>query len=130
MSQDTPKIRRALIVDDEPMVSNTLRIILARDGYAVEVASDGEQGLTLFEAGKFDLVLVDYEMPKIKGDRLAMLIKQRDPRQPIIMVTAHGEMLRAAGNALMGIDQIVEKPFGLEALREGITQVLAKYAKA
>jgi CheY-like chemotaxis protein len=130
MDKLPPKKRRlVLVVDDEPLVCDAVRMLLTVDGYDVETASDGEQALAKFVVGKFDLVLVDYEMPKIKGDQLAAMLKELAPLQPIIMLTAHGEMLRASGRPLTGIDRIVDKPFRLETLRDGIAQVFAKYAQ-
>lgn len=128
MNEKASPQRRVLVVDDESLVCDAVRMLLTVDGYAVETANDGAQALAKFEAGKFDLVLVDYEMPNMKGDQLAVFIKERAPRQPVIMLTAHGEMFRASGRPLTGIDRIVDKPFRLETLREGIAQVLASYS--
>jgi CheY-like chemotaxis protein len=73
-------------------------------------------------------VVLDYEMPGMKGDQLAMELKQREARVPILMLTAYGEMLRSPGRPLKGVDLIVDKPFRLEHLREGIAKVIALHA--
>ena len=128
MAAESSIKKRVLVVDDEPLVCAAVRMLLTVDGYAVETAGGGEQALAKFDADKFDLVLVDYEMPNMKGDKLAALIKERSSRQPILMLTAHGEMLRVSGRPLTGIDGIVDKPFRLETLREAIAQVLSAYS--
>ncbi|HTI98691.1 MAG TPA: response regulator [Dongiaceae bacterium] len=128
MAATAKKKRRVLVVDDEPLVCDAVRMLLTIDGYEVETAADGEQALEKYLAAPFDLVLVDFEMPRMKGDQLAIAIKSRNPRQPILMLTAHGEMLRSSARPLAGVDLIVDKPFQLRILREGIAQVLAKYA--
>jgi CheY-like chemotaxis protein len=123
----SPTKPRALVVDDEPLVCNAVRMLLVVDGYEVETASGGEAALKLFMPNKFKIVLVDFEMPEMKGDELAARLKQLSPRQPIVMLTAHGEMLRASGRPLTGVDLMVDKPFRLETLRDGITKAVAKY---
>ncbi|MFM2294216.1 MAG: hypothetical protein RLZZ350_629 [Verrucomicrobiota bacterium] len=122
-----PPAPRALVVDDEPLVCSAVKMLLMVDGYAVETASGGAAALALFTPDKFQIVLVDFEMPEMKGDELAARIKALAPRQPIIMLSAHGEMLRASGRLLTGVDLMVDKPFRLETLREGIAQAVAKY---
>lgn len=130
MATDASKKMRVLVVDDEPMVCAAVCMLLKIDGYEVETAGDGEQALAKLPGNNFDLILVDYEMPGMKGDQLAATIKQRLPQQPIVMLTAHGEMLRASGRPLTGIDFIVDKPFRLETLREGIARAFALYPAA
>ena len=127
MATDVSAKKRVLVVDDEPMVCAAVCMLLKIDGYDVETAGDGEQALAKLLSASFDLILVDYEMPGMKGDQLAATIKQRLPQQPIVMLTAHGEMLRASGRPLTGIDLIVDKPFRLETLREGIARAFALY---
>lgn len=130
VATDTPTKKRVLVVDDEPLVCAAICMLLKIDGYEVETSSDGFQALAKLAGVGFDLVLVDYEMPGMKGDQLAATIKQHLPRQPVVMLTAHGEMLRASGRPLTGIDLIVDKPFRLETLRAGIARAFALYAPA
>ena len=125
----TPK-PRALVVDDEPLVCAAVKMLLMVDGYEVETADGGEAALKLFVPGKFQVVLVDFEMPVMKGDQLAARLKELAPRQPIVMLTAHGEMLRASGRPLAGVDLMVDKPFRLETLRDGLNKAIAKYPAA
>ncbi|HWI58318.1 MAG TPA: response regulator [Bacillota bacterium] len=116
--------RRVLVVDDEPFVCEAVRMMLACDGHEVETASNGQDALALLEKGQFDVVITDFAMPLMKGDALAAAIKARNPRQPVVMITAYAEMLRSSGNPLQGVDFIVSKPFLLENLREALAKVL------
>jgi CheY-like chemotaxis protein len=110
--------RRILVVDDEPFVCDAVKMMLAFDGHVVEVANSAEEALA-----KFDVVITDFAMPVMKGDELAAIIKKRDPKQPVILITAYAEMLESTGNPLSGVDFMISKPFLLENLREALTKV-------
>ncbi len=112
-----------LIVDDQRMVSDALRMILTFDGYEVESAESGREALGIFEVGKFDLVFTDFEMPEMNGHELASIIKARDPRQPIIMVTAYADMV-ADMTPIPQVDLVMGKPWSIDQLRAAIFKVL------
>jgi CheY-like chemotaxis protein len=124
----TPVItaRRILVVDDDPLVCDSVRMMLAHDGHAVETAKSGKEALELFTTGKFDLILIDYAMPAMKGDQLAAAIKAQAPDQPIAMITAHAEFLESPTHPLAGKVFVVAKPFMLEELREVIVKLWPK----
>jgi CheY-like chemotaxis protein len=113
----TPPPHRILVVDDEPFVCDALKMLLEFDGHKVQTANSAPDALAMFEAGKFDLVITDYSMPNMKGDELAIAIKERVPGQPVVMVTAYAEMLNLP---IKGVDFVISKPFPLESLREAI----------
>jgi CheY-like chemotaxis protein len=60
--------RRVLVVDDDPLVSESLKQVLVFGGHAVEIVPGAAEALALFEPGKFDLVIADYRMPGMQGD--------------------------------------------------------------
>jgi len=115
--------RRILIVDDEPFVCDAVKLMLEFDGHHVETASNGKEALKIFEKGKFDLVVTDWKMPEMSGDQLADTIKNLVPEQPIVMITAHAEMLQSTNISLKSVDAIVPKPFLLDDLRKAIAKV-------
>ena len=117
---------RILVVDNEPLVTDSIRWILVHDGHLVEVTSNAEQVLTLFEKGKFDLIIADYEMPKLKGDELAARIHALDPEQRVLLITAHTEEVMSANAPLKGVDMVLGKPFDVEALRSAVAQLVTK----
>ena len=117
--------KRMLIVDDQRMVSDALRMILTFDGYEVESAESGRDALGIFEVGKFDLVFTDFEMPEMNGHELASIIKARDPRQPIIMVTAYADMV-ADMTPIPQVDLVMGKPWSIDELRAAISKVLPR----
>src|SRR5512137_1226199 len=116
--------RRILIVDDEPLVCDAVKMMLDFDGHVVETACSAKDALAILAQRKFDVIITDFEMPQMKGDELAAAIKARDPKQPIVMITAYSEMLQASGNPLTGVDLVIGKPFLLENLREAIAKVV------
>jgi len=122
MSAPASPQRRILVVDDEPFVCDAVKMMLTFDGHIVETASNGPDALAMFEPGKFDLIITDFEMPKMKGDELAATIKARAPKQPIVMITAYAEMIHSSGNPLKGVDFLISKPFLLENLRQAIAK--------
>jgi CheY-like chemotaxis protein len=118
-----------LVVDDEPAVNEAIKMMLEYDGHAVQTASNGKEALFLLEQGSFDVVMTDYSMPEMRGDALAIAIKQRLPNQPVVMITAHADVLKSSGNPLTGVNFLISKPFLLEDLRTAIASVLQETRK-
>jgi len=118
--------RRILVVDDEPVICDSIRRILLLDHHEVETATTSEQALASFQAGKFDLIILDYEMPGMKGDKLAATLKALAPRQRILMITAYAEKLRLAGNFPLAVDSVVSKPFDAQEFRNTVRNLTTK----
>lgn len=114
--------RHILVVDDEPLVRYTVELLLKDDGYIVHEAASGAEALALFAPGRFDMVLIDYYMPEMRGDHLAAAIKMRSPEQPVVMITAFLEKLQSSEYPLGGVDSIICKPIEVDALRSAINR--------
>jgi len=121
MEQSVIRGKRILLVDDEPANRGCFRMMLEIDGRTVTEANNGAEALELFAKGQFDLVTTDFEMPVMKGDELAVRIKQRAPEQPVLMITAYGKQL---GDPENPVDSILNKPFTLDNLRGAIAKLL------
>src|SRR5215831_2082173 len=78
--------KRILVVEDQESVRVCLRMMLQLEGHQVTEASNGAEALNLFASGHFDLVITDLEMPVMKGNELAVSIKQLAPSLPILMI--------------------------------------------
>ena len=76
-----------LIVDDDSAVQATIRILLERAGHSVVTASDGREGLAIFEAGDFDLLFLDIFMPGMDGFETMRMVRQRQPLMPIVVIS-------------------------------------------
>jgi len=94
------------------------------DGHIVETATNGREALARFEKDKFDLVILDYEMPDIRGDELALLIKALAPNQSIVIITGYRETV--VGSLLTDVDLILSKPFDPQALRTATNKIFAR----
>ena len=115
---------RILVIDDDPLVCESVKMILDPVGYEVTMAGSGRQALALLETGKFDLILVDYSMPRMRGDELAVIVKQLAPGLPVIIMTAYAEMLECSLTPVVGVAHVLEKPFLAGELRETIARFL------
>jgi CheY-like chemotaxis protein len=113
--------RHILVVDDDALVCETVTLILKIDGHFVDCASSGAQALALFQPGKFDLVITDFFMPAMTGDKLAAAIKTQSPKQPVMMLTAYPEKLQRECPR-EAVDVFVGKPFEIETLRNAISK--------
>jgi CheY-like chemotaxis protein len=124
-SMDVLKLR-ILVVDDEPTVGDTVKLLLKFDGHEVETTNSSQAALGIFESGRFDLVFTDFAMPGMNGHQLAAAIKAGAPDQPIVMITGHAGTLLPSPD----VDFVVSKPFGLENLREAIAKVMPAECRA
>ena len=118
--------KKILVVDDEPLVCDAVKMLLEFNGYEVITASNGSEALALLEQGGFYVVVTDYKMPGMNGDELALALKARRPGQPVVMLTAHAEMIKTTAVPLAGVDQLVSKPFQLADLQDAIKKATAK----
>ena len=118
----TLEAARILVVDDEPSVLDAVKMSLEFYGHTVTTSTSGTGALEAFKSGQFDLVVTDYAMPDMKGDDLAATIKAICPTCPIIMLTAHAEMLDR--ESLKPIACVLSKPFLPQSLNEAITASL------
>ena len=111
---------RILVVDDEPLVREVVRLFLEEDQHSITMASNGRDGLARFCEGEFDLVLTDRAMPEMNGNQLARAIKTLKPTQPIILLTGFDGGLKENP----AVDLVVAKPFTMASLRRAIREVL------
>jgi DNA-binding response OmpR family regulator len=117
---------RVLVVDDEPMVRDVLARYLARDGFEVETAADGEAALSAFEAARPDLVLLDLMLPRIDGFEVFRRLREGGAASPVIMLTARGEVTDRIVGLEFGADDYVSKPFSPKEVVARVRAVLRR----
>ena len=105
-----------LIIDDEKAIRKTLSEILTFEGYKLEEAVDGEEGLRKFKEKTFDVVLCDIKMPKIDGMEFLQKATESNPDVPIIMISGHGNIETAVEAVKKGAYDFIQKPPDLNRL--------------
>jgi len=115
-----------LLIDDEKSIRNVLKDILQHEGYRIEEAADGEQGLQKLVAQPFDLVLCDIKMPKMDGLEVLQQIMQLQPDVPVIMISGHGTIETAVDAVKKGAFDFIAKPPDLNRLLITIRNALDK----
>ena len=117
-------LKLLLIDDDEPVLDN-LCYFLRDKKYDVTTASDGLEGLKLFENDQqgFDLVITDIVMPKISGIGLISILKKKYPDTPFIVITGWGEFPEALALESQA-DKVFSKPFELSELDKTINELI------
>lgn len=118
---------RILIIEDELSFSEALEFLLAKEGFTVEVANTGDEGLTLFERNGCDLVLLDLMLPGMSGVEVCKEIR-KSSGVPIIMLTAKDDEIDKVIGLELGADDYVTKPYSARELVARIRAVLRRGA--
>jgi DNA-binding response OmpR family regulator len=118
--------QRVLVVDDEPNIVMSLRFLMEREGFQVEVAGTGEAAVAALDRQPADLVLLDVMMPELDGFEMCQRIRAnpawRDTK--IVMLTAKGRDLERDKGMALGADAYVTKPFSTRDLVARVKQML------
>lgn len=115
-----------LIIDDEKAIRKTLGEILSYEGYKIDEASDGEEGLKKFKEKNYDVVLCDIKMPKIDGIEFLDKAGEANPDTPIIMISGHGTIETAVEAVKKGAYDYISKPPDLNRLLITIRNAMDK----
>jgi len=113
--------KRILLVEDDPQTREAIKLLLTIDRHQVVEASGGVEAFALLMTHPFDLVILDYFMPDMQGDQVALRIKEIAPSLPILMVTAYLEKL---ADSEKQADAVMGKPFAIEELRGAIANLV------
>jgi len=104
---------RILIVEDEPRVATFIRRALTDEGYTADVASDGADGLQMAQRSQYDLIVLDWLLPKLDGVEVCRTVRQSQRLVPIIMLTAKDAVEDRIAGLDAGADDYLIKPFSL-----------------
>lgn len=115
-----------LIIDDEKAIRKTLSEILSYEGYKIEEASDGEEGLKKFQEKVYDVVLCDIKMPKMDGLEFLDKAGESNPDVPVIMISGHGTIETAVEAVKKGAYDYIAKPPDLNRLLITIRNAMDK----
>jgi DNA-binding NtrC family response regulator len=115
-----------LIIDDEKAIRKTLSEILSYEGYKIEEAGDGEEGLKRFREKSYDVVLCDIKMPKLDGIEFLDKARESNPDIPVIMISGHGTIETAVEAVKKGAYDYISKPPDLNRLLITIRNAMDK----
>lgn len=104
---------RILIVEDEESISVLEKLLLEREGFQVEIAKNGAEGLEKIKNNRYDAIISDFEMPRMKGDQLYLEVQtlSQEMAKRIIFVSGHiNQFIKSTGN------RFLPKPFSTKAL--------------
>ena len=113
-----------LVVDDNPAVRNGVGDVLRDAGHKVAEAGSGSEALSLLERGSFDLLILDYLLPEMKGDAIARLARARWPSLRIAFLSGYADFLSLTGKA--GEDTLIPKPVTSEDLCKAVASALKR----
>ena len=111
------KLRRILVVDDEPVVSEAIANLLRLDGHEVELAANGQAAITQCESCDFDLIFLDFYLPDMNADQLITILRRTNPRQKIVIVSGHRPL-----PMVPQAEFFIRKPFNAEVVRKAVAR--------
>ena len=115
-----------LVVDDEVAITDLITEVLSIAGYQVTTSPDGLEALNQIRRSKFDLILLDVNLPKVDGFAVLEKIREGAPTQPIIMISARIDKDDVTRGLRLGADDYVRKPFSVEELVLRIENLLKR----
>lgn len=118
--------KRLLLIEDEPGLVLTLTDRLTSEGYRVETALDGEQGLARLLGEPFDLILLDVMLPRKNGFDVCRDLRQQGVAVPLLMLTARGQVVDKVVGLKLGADDYLTKPFEMIELLARIEALLRR----
>lgn len=107
---------RVLVVEDQKQTASFIRKALQGEGFAVDVAEDGETALTLVASAPFDAIVLDIMLPGRDGLSVLRLLRQRRVKTPVLLLTARGQVNERVEGLNAGADDYLPKPFALDEL--------------
>jgi DNA-binding response OmpR family regulator len=117
---------RVLIVDDDRVVAAGLSRSLTAEGFTVELAHDGSEGLERARAGTFDLIILDLMLPSLNGYRVCRALRDDRDWTPILMLTAKSGEYDEAEGLDTGADDFLTKPFSMVVLQARVQALLRR----
>jgi len=115
-----------LVVEDEPRLADVLKRGLEAEGYTVDVAQDGEEGEDLAMVNAYDILIVDWRLPKQNGDQLISQLRDQGREMPIMMLTVLDDIEHRVSGLDAGADDYLTKPFSFEELNARLRALLRR----
>lgn len=117
---------RILIVDDDPLISEFVKLGLKEEGYAVDTAAAGEQGRVMAYVNDYDGILLDVVLPDASGVEIARDLRAHGRHSPILMLTGKGETRDVVAGLDAGADDYLTKPFEIVELKARVRALVRR----
>lgn len=117
---------RIIVIDDEPSILESFKMILKIKDYDVSTFPDGPSALAQLEKGKFDMAFIDYKLPGMDGLEVLKKIKETDPEVEVVIVTAYATEASHANAITLGALEYLRKPFLMEEIYELVDRGLRR----
>jgi len=117
---------KILVIEDETLLADSLKSLLRKNGFEVDVAYDGETGKAYAELGIYDLIILDVMLPRLDGCEIARSVRARRLGTPILMLTAKSELEDRITGLNAGADYYLPKPFDTRELLACINALLRR----
>src|SRR3989344_5940849 len=121
---------RILVIEDERRLANVIKKGLIEDGFAVDLAFDGEEGQFLAESEPYDLIILDLMLPKIDGLTICKYLRKKNLKTPILILTAKTTVEDKVSGLDSGADDYLTKPFSFLELRSRIHALIRRSKKS
>jgi len=115
---------KALVIDDEQIVLDSVSKILTDENYEVDVSLSGREGLNRAIQKEYDIVLTDIRMPDIGGMRVLRDVKRAKPSLPVVIITGYASVKSAVQAMKLGAADYIEKPFTPDQLLKAVNSAL------
>ena len=119
-------MKHILLVEDDPVISQTLVMSLPYRGYSIDSVASLSDGWKCLSEGRYDMILLDVQLPDGTGFELCKRIREKDSVVPILMVTARTDEPSAVQALSMGADDYIRKPFGLDELTARMDRMVGR----
>jgi len=126
LEQETMDKKTILVVEDDPNVGESIRLLLKKRGYEILLASNGKEALPLFRQETVDLVITDLVMPKMDGIELLEEVKRLRPETEVIVISAQGTIEKAVQAIKLGAFDFIEKPINPRVISLVVERALEK----
>ena len=121
---------RILLIEDDPDITELVRINLEDAGYRLDSAADGEKGLETALAQEIDLVILDLQLPRMDGLEVCRQLQQRKRHLPILMLTSRSEEVDRVLGLELGADDYLTKPFSIRELVARVRAILRRLERS
>src|SRR6266446_3047300 len=120
-----------LVIDDSPTILKVVQLVLTKAGFAVDTATDGEEGIAHAARKRPDLILLDFVMPKMNGYQVCRALAESAELKdvPVVLMSAKGDQVGERFVKVMGIVDYITKPFSPDAITAVVQHTVEKYSK-